>query len=70
VSILKVSDEELQFMTGTEDFDRAVKALPMKVGLGLCHTRQVRFLRLQGWKQTRGSSRIPGEGGRDDWVRR
>jgi fructokinase len=32
VSILKVSDEELQFMTGTEDFDRAVKALPMKKG--------------------------------------
>jgi fructokinase len=29
---LKVSDEELQFMTGTEDFDRAVKALPMKKG--------------------------------------
>jgi fructokinase len=32
VSILKVSDEELQFMTGTEDFDRGVKALPMKKG--------------------------------------
>ncbi len=32
VSILKVSDEELQFMTDTEDFDEAVKALPMKKG--------------------------------------
>lgn len=32
VSILKVSDEELQFMTGTEDFDTAVKRLPMKKG--------------------------------------
>jgi len=32
VSILKVSNEELQFMTGIEDFDRAVKALPMKKG--------------------------------------
>lgn len=32
VSILKVSDEELQFMTGTDDFDRGVKALPMKKG--------------------------------------
>jgi fructokinase len=32
VSILKVSDEELQFMTSTEDFDSAVKRLPMKKG--------------------------------------
>ena len=32
VSILKVSDEELQFMTGKEDFDDAVRALPMKKG--------------------------------------
>jgi fructokinase len=32
VSILKVSDEELQFMTDTEDFDSAVKRLPMKKG--------------------------------------
>ena len=32
VSILKVSDEELQFMTGTDDFDSAVKKLPMKKG--------------------------------------
>jgi fructokinase len=32
VSILKVSDEELLFLTGTTDFDRAVKALPLKQG--------------------------------------
>jgi fructokinase len=32
VTILKVSDEELQFLTGTNDFDRGVKALPMKRG--------------------------------------
>jgi fructokinase len=32
VSILKVSDEELQFMTDTDDFDSAVKKLPMKEG--------------------------------------
>jgi fructokinase len=32
VTILKVSDEELLFLTGTGDFDRAVKALPLKQG--------------------------------------
>ena len=32
VTILKVSDEELLFLTGTTDFDRAVKALPVKSG--------------------------------------
>jgi fructokinase len=32
VTILKVSDEELRFLTGTTDFDQAVKALPMKEG--------------------------------------
>ena len=32
VTILKVSDEELQFLTGTTDFDEAVKVLPMKKG--------------------------------------
>jgi fructokinase len=32
VSILKVSDEELQFLTGTADFDEGVKALPAKEG--------------------------------------
>jgi fructokinase len=32
VSILKVSDEELLFLTGTSDLDRAVKALPIKEG--------------------------------------
>jgi len=32
VSILKVSDEELQFLSGTRDFDAGVKALPTKEG--------------------------------------
>jgi fructokinase len=32
VTILKVSDEELLFLTGNVDFDRAVKALPMREG--------------------------------------
>jgi len=32
VTILKVSDEELRFLTGTTDFEQAVKALPMKEG--------------------------------------
>jgi len=32
VTILKVSDEELQFLTGSTDFDQAVKALPLKKG--------------------------------------
>ena len=32
VTVLKVSDEELLFLTGTSDFDRAVKALPLKEG--------------------------------------
>jgi fructokinase len=32
VSILKVSDEELQFLTGSTDFDQAIKALPLKKG--------------------------------------
>jgi fructokinase len=32
VSILKVSDEELQFLSGTTDFDEGVKALPAKEG--------------------------------------
>jgi fructokinase len=29
---LKVSDEELHFLTGTTDFDRGARALPMKEG--------------------------------------
>jgi fructokinase len=32
VTILKVSDEELEFLTGRRDFDQAVKALPMRDG--------------------------------------
>ena len=32
VSILKVSDEELLFLTGTADFDSAVRTLPIKRG--------------------------------------
>ncbi len=32
VTILKVSDEELQFLTGSSDFDQAIKALPLKKG--------------------------------------
>jgi fructokinase len=32
VTILKVSDEELQFLTGSNDFDQAIKALPLKKG--------------------------------------
>src|SRR6266436_2017080 len=32
VSILKVSDEELWFLTGTKDFDAGVRALPTKEG--------------------------------------
>jgi fructokinase len=32
VSILKVSDEELEFMTGTRDFDQGVKLLPARKG--------------------------------------
>jgi fructokinase len=32
VTILKVSDEELQFLSGTTDFDEGVKALPSKEG--------------------------------------
>jgi fructokinase len=32
VTILKVSDEELRFLTGAADFDQAIRALPMKEG--------------------------------------
>jgi fructokinase len=32
VTILKVSDEELQFLTGTNDYDQAIRALPLKKG--------------------------------------
>jgi len=32
VSILKVSDEELWFLTGTKDFDDGIRALPAKAG--------------------------------------
>jgi fructokinase len=32
VTILKVSDEELQFLTGSNDFDQAIKVLPLKKG--------------------------------------
>ena len=32
VTVLKVSDEELQFLTGTNDYDQAIKDLPLKKG--------------------------------------